>query len=479
MLWFFWELGVLNRMDAVAWAHEQFWGCSLPDLRLKRRLVEVAACIRNNPCGTLPRAVRGAAALKGAYRLFMHSGVSHPAVVRAHVERTRQACHKPGQYLLIEDTTSLCFTQRAAIRGMGPLTKEGSQGVLAHTCLAVRVEQWNAAQEPEVTLAGVFGQECWVREIAQGTRKERKKVKRKKATTSCPRESDRWARALRQTSGPPQGAQWTLVADRECDIFEVMMQCAGQSADWIIRAAQPRKTLPLEQSVFEAVARAPVQGTYTIPLRARPGVAARDARVELRAVATALRPPRELQARCAPLQTGLVEVREIDPPTDADPIHWLLLTSWPCATCEQIRRVVRGYACRWLIEEYHKALKTGTNIEDSQLSTAERIQVLLAIHAVVAAELLQLKLLANARPDEAIRPDMLTPESIAVLEITYGRPATGWTNRNAMTTIARMGGYLARRHDGPPGWLSIWRGYLKLQTMAEGYALAISLKNYG
>jgi hypothetical protein len=157
----------------------------------------------------------------------------------------------------------------------------------------------------------------------------------------------------------------------------------------------------------------------------------------------------------------------------------LLLTSWPCETFAQARQVVGVYACRWLIEEYHKALKSGTHIEDSQLSSAGRIQALLAIHAVVAAELLQLKLLANTHPDDPIAHDFVTPEALTILEIQFGRPACGWTNAATMRAIARMGGYLGRKHDGPPGWLSIWRGWLRLILMAEGYQLALQRESCG
>lgn len=466
-------------MDAFTWAHEEFWGAPLRDVRLRRRLVEVAACIRENPCGTLPRAIEGKAQLKGAYRLFSHPEVGHGQILHAHLQRTRENCRQPGEYLLIEDTTALSFTQRAPVSGMGLLTHEGSQGLLVHTCLAARIEQWNGRGKPEVMLAGLFAQECWARENPQGTRKERKKAKRRKTKEPGPRESDRWGRALRETGAPPAGTQWTLLADRECDIFEVLAQCANEGADWIIRAAQPRNTVLAEENVFEAAAQAPLLDAYTIPLRARPGVAARAAKVELRSVSTLIRPPGGLRSLHEPLPTGLVEVREVDPPENIEGIHWLLLTSWPCATAEQARRVAEAYSCRWLIEEYHKALKTGTNIEDSQLSTAVRIEALLAIHAVIAARLLQLKLLANTRPDDPVNEGTLEPGSITLLELKYGRPAGGWTNKTLMITIAKMGGYLARKNDGPPGWLSIWRGWLKLTFMTEGYLLATRQESYG
>ena len=465
--------------DAREWAHNQFWGVQLPDLRQCRRLVEVGACIRENPCGTLPRAMGNHAATKAAYRLFSHEGVSHEEVVRVHVAHTRSDCRSSGEYLLIEDTTALSFSQRGAIAGMGPMSSEYSQGLFVHTCLAAQVAQWSAAHEPEVRLKGLFGQECWARKEPAGTRKDRKKAKRKSVKKTIPRESDRWGRALRETDGPPQEAHWTLVADRECDIFEVMADCGERGIDWVLRAAQRRKTFPLDKSIFEAIAAAPLLGTYEIDLRARPGVKARRAQVEVRSLRVAIRPKREFQSRYAPLLTGLVEVREVNPPDGTSALHWLLLTSWPCATLKQARRVIGAYSCRWLIEEYHKALKTGTSIEDSQLSTADRIKPLLAIHAIVAVELLQRKLLANARPEEAIEQETIPAQSVAVLEAQYGRPAGGWTNKALLHTIARMGGYLGRKNDAPPGWLSIWRGWRRLSDMTHGYILATQPERYG
>ena len=141
--------------------------------------------------------------------------------------------------------------------------------------------------------------------------------------------------------------------------------------------------------------------------------------------------------------------------------------------------MARGYASRWLIEEYHKAVKTGTHVEDSQLSAYDRVSALFAIHAVVAVDLLNLKLLARTCPDEPITDRTISPETLEVLEKVHGRPQGGWTNDVLMRTIACMGGYQNRRNDGPPGWISIWRGWRRLTTMAEGYMLAKAYGTYG
>jgi hypothetical protein len=466
-------------MDAYAWAHQHFYGVHLPDERLKWRLVETAASIRQNPCGTLPRAFAEPAALKGAYRLFAHATVTHDRVLQAHLDLTHATCREPGAYLMLEDTTDLSFSHRGKVTGMGPLTDATSQGFLAHTCLAVRIERWDDAL-PEVMPIGLFGQECWARKIPEGTRKQRKKAKRQQKNTGAYHpESERWGRSLFTAPSPPPDAQWTLVADRESDIYGLMAQCAQRGLGYILRAMHPRKVLSEEQDVFAAASQAPVLGRFSLSLRSRPGVSARKAVLDVRMVCVTVRPPRENPKGFAPLPVHLVEVCEANVPEGVKPVHWLLLTNWPCADFEHAMRVVQGYACRWLIEEYHKAVKTGTHLEDSQLSTFDRVAALFAIHAVVAVELLRMKLLARTRPDEPVREDEFAPELFEVLEAYFGRPAAGWTYDTLIRMIARLGGYLNRKHDGPPGWLSIWRGWQKLTVMAEGYTIALQHKRYG
>ena len=313
------------------------------------------------------------------------------------------------------------------------------------------------------------------------SRAQRKKDRRrKKHAGTAQSEAQRWGRVIPEAGPPPGDTQWTLVADRESDIFEVLVRCARHEWDWVLRACQARRCTSPQGDIFDVVAQAPVLGRFSLKLRKRKGVAARKARLEVRAVGTKILPPKDLPAGQGPQATTLVEVREVDPPADVEePIHWVLLTSWLCETFAQARRVVAAYACRWLIEEYHKALKTGTHIEDSQLSTRERIEALLGIHAVIAVDLLQLKLLANTHPEEPVDPELVEPEALEILEHQFGRPVCGWTNASTMGAIARMGGYLGRKHDGPPGWLSIWRGWLMLTSMLEGYHLALGQKRYG
>jgi hypothetical protein len=262
------------------------------------------------------------------------------------------------------------------------------------------------------------------------------------------------------------------VADRESDIYEVFERCADRHWDFIIRANRPRALADHSGLVTTALANSPVLGQFAVKLRARPGQAARTATLAVRSCAVELRGPMRPGSRPAPRRVNVVEARELDPPAEAEAIHWVLLTSWPVGCLLEAIRVVKAYARRWLIEEYHKALKTGTGIEQSQLATAGRITVLLGILAVVAVRLLNMKLLATTRPDDPVSPEELGPEVFTILAAKFDRPPEGWTNRSTLRAIARLGGFIGRKSDGEPGWMVIWRGWRKLMLLTQGLELA-------
>jgi len=457
-------------LDAPQWASIEFGGARLGDRRLSRRLVMVAADLAKNPQGTLHGAMGDWTDLKAAYRLMANPKATFEAVTEPHRTRTFDFCRTGGDFLLIEDTTELDFTSHRATTDLGRIGDDGGQGLWLHTTLALSIEGWDDEHHPAVQPVGLLDQQCWARPDAPEDRKNESARMR----LSRPRESQRWAAAYRRHGGPPHGVRWTHVADRESDIYEVFETCRRYGLDYIVRAYQSRKPVDDGLRMFQAVAERPALGAFELYLRARPGVAARTAMIELRATAITIRAPWRPDGAGEPLTMNVVEAREVDPPANVAPVHWVLVTTWPAANAQEARRVTNAYACRWLIEEYHKALKTGATVEESQLAACSRLQTLIGVLAVVALRLLSMKLIARVHPDEPIPPEMLSPEARTILEHKLGPPKEGWTMAGAITAIARLGGFLARKHDGPPGWKSIWRGWHRLMFMVEGYQIAQS-----
>lgn len=454
------------------WASMEFGGADLGDRRRQPRLIQVAAGLARNPHGTLPGSFQRWSEAKAAYRLLEQDDVSYEKVIAPHLERVRAACGRGGEYLVVEDTTALDFTRHAAAQDLGRIGDDGGRGLYVHSTLALRVERWNRQDEAEVTVEGLMAQRWWARTmptVGRGKEKLRRRLSR-------PRESQRWAEAIQAIGPPPPGVRWTYVADRESDIYEAFGRCRQNGWSFIIRANQRRALAEEGGSVFTAVGKSPEMGRFFVDLRARPGQAARQAQVAVGCCTVKLRAPWRPGGKGQPWTVNVVEAREIRPPEGVNPIHWVLLTDWPVESLAAAMRVIRAYSRRWLIEEYHKALKTGTGIEQSQLTTAQRITALLGILAVVAVRLLNMKLLAATRPDDPVSDDAIGPEGLAILAAEYGRPTGGWTNSTVLVAIARLGGFLARKSDGSPGWLTIWRGLRQLMWSVHGYDLAIAGK---
>jgi len=159
----------------------------------------------------------------------------------------------------------------------------------------------------------------------------------------------------------------------------------------------------------------------------------------------------------------VVEVREIHPPKGATPLHWVLYTSHAVTNLEAAQEIIAYYKKRWLIEEFHKALKTGCSLEARQYQTSARLEALTGMQSVVAVRLLQLKSVAHTDPERPAT-DVVPEKWITTLRVLRSKAAQRgpWTVREFYRQLAGLGGFLGRKCDGEPGWITLWRGFDKL-----------------
>jgi hypothetical protein len=115
-------------MPPGQWAQNEFGFAKLGDGRRNKRLVKIATNLAAKPGGTLPQAFPHWAELKAAYRFFGQSGVTFERIVAPHLERTRQACCQSGEYLLIEDTTVLNYSDHPATEDWGTIGNGAGRG---------------------------------------------------------------------------------------------------------------------------------------------------------------------------------------------------------------------------------------------------------------------------------------------------------------------------------------------------------------
>ncbi|MEI8375096.1 MAG: IS4 family transposase, partial [Planctomycetota bacterium] len=180
-----------------------------------------------------------------------------------------------------------------------------------------------------------------------------------------------------------------------------------------------------------------------------------------------------------PIAMWVIHAVEVNPPAGVEPIEWILLTSMPVESFKDAWRIMGYYEKRWLIEEWHKALKTGCHVECRQLKCKESLERITGLLSVVAVRLLQLKSEARTNPDHPARRiipwrwiQMLVAACKRLKEVT----ATTMTVGQFYRELAKLGGFLGRKSDGEPGWITIWRGWQKLYMLVRGAEIAQTIK---
>jgi hypothetical protein len=446
-------------VDVVEWAEANFGSCDLGDARRTRRAVKVAQQMAEHPDGSTPTQCERWADLKAAYRLFECEDVTFNALAEPHWQHTR--AQAGGTVLLIGDTMATNFGVHRKIGGMEPAENGSGRGFQLHNSLMV-----DAASGE---IIGLSGQELFYRQSAPGKQTSYQRSKR-------PRESEVWGRVIDLVGPPSDDAQYVHVFDRGADNLEVFCHLVEQRSEWVIRAAQLHRTVYDEEgqrtSLRDLLARQPVLGTYELEVRQTPQDSSRMAKLEVRVAQTTIRRPRRptlylKQLGFEELIQWAVEVREIDTPVGVEPLRWVLWTSLPATTFLLAWKIIEYYEHRWLIEEFHKAIKTACRLEARQYTTAQRLEAVAGMISVLAVRLVQMKTIARAEPN---RPaEQVVPRAwLQMLRALRKRPQIR-TIREFFRHLAGLGGFLMRKRDGEPGWITIWRGVDKLLLALRGY----------
>jgi hypothetical protein len=455
------------------WAQENFCGCQLGDKRRTERLIKVAADVANNPSGSFPDQMEAWGDLKAAYNLFDCDEVTFDAIAQPHWELTRQRA--AGRYLVIGDTTEINFGIHRDVPDLGPTGNGRGLGFLLHNALMVE------AQSKEVI--GLAGQTIHYRpKKKKSSKKEHSAAKLKRK-----RESDIWGIVIDQVGPPPEEVEWIHVLDRGADNFEVFCHLLQQHSGWVVRAAQMHRYMLAGEekqriSLSDYLPHLTSLGLYELSLRARSQQPARTAKLEVRVGSTHMPVPRHKSPWVRklapdPIPMNVLHVVEVDPPAGVKPISWVLLTSLPVDTFNQAWTVIEYYESRWLVEEYHKALKTGCRVQDRQLKSAGRLEAMAGLMSVTAVRLLQLKSLARTSPET---PAQRVVPYVWLKMLKAGRKGLhrvhDLTVGQFYREVAKLGGFLGRKSDGEPGWITIWRGWEKLNSYVHGATLASKLR---
>lgn len=475
-----------HQSSPVDWAASHFGGCWLGHQGRNKRLVSYARALAESPGKLMPELFTRKYDIEATYSLLRRNDVTPDRIQTPHRRLVKTELRTPGRFLLIEDTTIPSYTHRKEpVPGLGPIggSEDGQQGFLLHSVLAVRAALTAApdatGRRPPVTILGLVDQQYLVR---SGRPEAPSKQTVSRQRTERDRESDRWLESSRRIGPAPARAEtrWVRVADREADIYEYLMECKKRNHGFVARVNQDRvildpatdRRLGLIFDHIEGVG--PVGGMY-LDLRARPphdgqpGSEARRARLLISCGAVRIRAP-ERPGHAAgtnePIDCWFIRVWEPEPPAGAERLEWVLYTDTRTETLGEALVGVMDYGSRFLIEEFHKGIKTGMKVEELQLETGEGLFRAIAVMSIVALRLLDIRELGRAVPDAPAALVGLSVLELDVLSIAVDRTLT--TVASVILALGRLGGHMNRPSDGMPGWITLWRGMQALRLMVKG-----------
>jgi len=311
------------------------------------------------------------------WRLVSNPRVSTEKLIEGWSERTREAA--VGRHVLaIQDTSELKFaTTQDNRRGLGKVKKGTGYGALLHAMIGIDADRGS--------LLGLVGGRIWTRQGDVEIVRAKRPLKNK--------ESERWVSTAKQARQTLAGATMvTLVSDRESDFYANWALSPAANVHLLTRLMNDHAVVK-GGTVRKALSPLPFVGKAVVELRERPTRRARTAHLSLRFASMDLVRPKNTIEKDLPrtIAVNVIEVVEANPPGNAEPVHWILLTTHDVSTLEQALRIVEWYRQRWIIEQFFRTLKQqGLRIEDSQLTTADRLCKLIAIAAHAAAIIMQL-----------------------------------------------------------------------------------------
>jgi len=454
-------------LGQAIFAHAQ-----LGDQRRNKRLIKTFESIGRHPGGTLPDKLGSPADLRAFYRLCDCDEVTHAALIAAARRHTlTRIAATAGPVLIVHDATELDYNSLTSLAGdLGQIGTGSRRGYICQNVLAV------AAGTGEVL--GLVDQILHHRDEVPD--KETLVEHRERET----RESLLW---LRGTEQLPALAKLIDVADQGSDTFEFLEHESHSGRRFVIRACKIRKVYAGHEAadpqryLKEYAESLSELGRFTMDVQAQPGRKARkNAEFVVRGGPVLVCPPHAKWGRHGdePLPLYVVKVTEVNPPGGEKAVEWMLLTNEPVRTFEDAWRVAAWYERRWIVEELHKAKKTGCRIEDMQFTTLARLEPAIALLSIVAVTLLNLR-------DASRHPDAKTRRATSIVAPDYVEVLSIWRHRKVRKTmtvheffyaLARLGGHQNRKSDHRPGWLVLWRGWTKLQAMLDGYDAAKRMK---
>jgi hypothetical protein len=443
--------------SAYGWSLHEMGFAEFNDARLTRRGVDIAARFLQNPQRSIPTACGDWATTKATYRFLSNDKVQSSHMLASHQEQIRGRAARLSTILLVQDTVVL-NTGGRKITGIGSIGGGTSTGLGINPNGGIPL--------------GVVTQETYARDEKTQTEEYKKKAQ---SLPISEKETGRWVRTITEGKRVFEQKHLVVIGDRESDIYEVFAEAKKQGVDVLIRTKQNRiletnEEKGKKEKLFDKVALGAIITTYEtdVPIDHHK---TRKATLTIRTSTIKLNPSKR-GAGQEPIEVTILNVKEENPPTEAEPVHWMLTTTLTVTTTEGAKEKVQWYIYRWRIERFHYTLKTGAfNIEELQFETEERYKKAITMYSIVASRVIYTQYYEKEHPGKDAG-NIFSIEEIKMLCLKGKKKAPyQMTVHEAVVATAKLGGYLARKSDSPPGIKALWIGFQTLQNLVEGMLL--------
>lgn len=447
------------------WVRSELNNVDFGDYRLRNRFLIIAKRLAKQPSSNICQCAGDWGLVKSVYRFFDNEKVTAEKLLEPHQIKTawRTARHT-DKILIVQDTTKLNYSNMKSARDLGHISiNKHVRGLMMHTSLALT--------STGIPL-GIINQKIW-------SRKEYRNEPNKNIVQALPieeKESFRWLESMRQYNPQISNSDCITVCDREAHIYELFAEAQLLQTQVLIRAKNATSIGAKSDKIN--IEKQKIAKTYSITVPDKAREKQRKATVQLRFNSVELRQPRRLKNSKKYLnqKTKLyyVSLMEIDVPKGEEQIIWLLLTNLKINSIKQAKQAVDWYKKRWQIEIFFKILKSGCKIEDSLLRKNCRREPYISLQSIIAWRLLLMVNYKKAQPNSPATDILTQLECDALVSSLQNNILrnTSINVKSAINMIARLGGYLNRKNDPPPGPAAIWRGWDRLQDFSHMFMLA-------
>jgi hypothetical protein len=464
-----------------SWVDEETAGSRFKDVRLGQRFQKLLKNMSGAVGQSIPFACEDWANTKAAYRFFANDRVSEEEILSGHFEATSHRTKSvKGPLLVLHDTTEFSYERdqpeeigflnniKSGLKYGGRARYIRTCGILMHSSVAIT---------PEGLPLGISAVKFWTRDQFKGTAALKRKINPTRVPIEA-KESIRWLENMKQSTqllGVPE--QCIHIGDREADIYELFCTAHELGTHFVIRTCVNRLAEDGKTTVADEMKAIAVKGRHAVTVRDKKGNLS-DARLEIRYHQLLVRPPVGKEKKYPPLTLTVIHAQEAGTPKDRKKIDWKLITDLPVRSSKDAIQKLQWYALRWKIEVFHKILKSGCKAEESKLRTADRLTNLISIFCILSWRIFWMtmvnRLTINAKPTLA-----LTDQEITLIDhlmrARHGPSPKRTDLAYYLNAIARLGGYLARANDPPPGNMVMWRGLSRLTDIELGAIIGAKL----